>query len=433
VASEASTDEEASQYYRWSLADASLFLEKIEYGNHEQLLEWLAGVDYPIVLVIPGEKVVAQSVAYKEKEKRHFAKMLPYEMEDKIIDEVEDLHFVIGQQQETFTKSPVVAEGQADNFQVTVAYIDKVWFETLWRSFVDKALTIDYCVADYQCIDVADNETIFWFNGDRLSAHSYTGLGFSSEQTMAPLLLKSFVSSYDYREDRQERFSVYVTPAVKLETSTDDEVNQNSLQKAQTLFHTLVPEIPITFYSQSPPLSIEQPQVLNFCSGAYGKKISFLDYFKVFRSLGLLATVAILAFVAINLADIYSLKAKNQHYRELIEAAYRTVVPEGAMGDPVRELTRRLGQSVDGEGKSQAVFLLSKVAPVIQALAVDVSAINYSNKEKSLRINIQAESFNLIEKLRTEIEQKGLVAELLGSNAIDNKFQARLMISLEAR
>jgi type II secretory pathway component PulL len=72
----------------------------------------------------------------------------------------------------------------------------------------------------------------------------------------------------------------------------------------------------------------------------------------------------------------------------------------------------------------------SHVDPSIQKLDVDLLTINYSHKEKILRLSVQASSFNMVEKLRTDIEEKGLAAELLNSNAVDNKFQARLRISM---
>ncbi|ODS24583.1 hypothetical protein AB835_03100 [Candidatus Endobugula sertula] len=59
--------------------------------------------------------------------------------------------------------------------------------------------------------------------------------------------------------------------------------------------------------------------------------------------------------------------------------------------------------------------------------------MNYSKKDRAMRLNIQADSFNIVEKLRTDINQKGLSAELLSSNAIEEKFQARLRISTGER
>ncbi len=142
-----------------------------------------------------------------------------------------------------------------------------------------------------------------------------------------------------------------------------------------------------------------------------------------------------MAFVGINGADIYALNLQNQQQKALIEQSYRKVIPRGVVNNPVRQLERKLGQasSTGGGEASQVIYLLSHVAPVIEALDVDLSTINYSNKHKSLRINVQADSFNQVEKIRTDINAKGLLAELLSSNAVEDKFQARLLISLEGQ
>lgn len=137
-------------------------------------------------------------------------------------------------------------------------------------------------------------------------------------------------------------------------------------------------------------------------------------------------------FLTVNFLSIYQSTQKINVFQQNIETATRQVVTEGNMTNPVRLLTNRLeALSVGSSEPSQVVSLLTLVAPVIQTLDVELLTINYSDKERMLRLSVQAASFNIVEKLRADMEAKGLIAELLSSNAIDNKFQARLRIRLE--
>ena len=65
-------------------------------------------------------------------------------------------------------------------------------------------------------------------------------------------------------------------------------------------------------------------------------------------------------------------------------------------------------------------------------LDVVLASVNYSDKDKSLRMSVQADSFSRIENLRNAIAEKNLNAELLSSNAIDDQYQARLRVSRES-
>lgn len=409
--------------FRWCAVDTGLYkelcLESAQYGNEQQLMEWLLGENNPIVLVIPGEKVVAQQVAYDEKSKRHFSKMLPYEMEENIIDDVEGLHFSVG---------------ETGSSKASVAHIDRQWFEELRRPFLDSDFSISSCITNFQTLKVNENETIFWFNGDRLLVHSSEGVGFSTEKNLAPALLASFLS--DLTENNPQ-LRVYLGD--QLIDGGNDAGEESKPQKTQEdielLFNGLAPAAELSIHSGMPPLSLDNVQAINFCAGRYANKPSVSRQLKEFRLLGLLAVVTVLAFIIINFIDIYASQIKSQKLQEEIESAARVIIPQGNIQvNPLRQLTNKLGQTESkGVEPSQAVYLLSMVAPILRALDIDLSALNYSNKEKSLRLNVQASSFNLVEKLRADIDAKGLFVELLSSNAIDDKFQARLRVSLEKR
>jgi general secretion pathway protein L len=415
VTSDDSADEasNAQALYRWSVVKAGLVLEGVSSGSEEGLLEWLAAQEHPIVLVIPGEKVVLQQVPYNEKEKRHFAKMLPYELEDRVVEDVEGLHFAIGKKQIDCAN---------------IAYVDEQWFSQLLTVFTKNDFSVGRCVADFQQLNAQDKQTIFWFCGDQLLVHSAKGMGFSSRGDTAAILLQAMLSQLDDSEIDTGDYKIYITAS---SASANDQQDQQSIER---VFHTLVPAANVSVHIENPPQSLDNEMAINFCCGPYEKKMPASQQLKEFRLLGMLAMVAILAFVSVNFADIYSLSLKSHHKKQLTEEAYRKVIPQGVVNDPVRQLARKLEQAgSSNDAPSQVVYLLSNVAPVVQALSVDLSAINYSHKEKSLRINIQADSFNQVEKIRTDINAKGLFAELLSSNAIDNKFQARLRISVEPR
>lgn len=396
----------SANYYQWGHADTDLLSRDVMQGSEEQLIEWLEEqAQKAIVLIIPGEKVVARQVDYNEKEKRHFIKMLPYEIEDDIIDDVESLHFSVG----------LKRQGQA-----TIAYVDDEWFSDIWQFFTDHEYDIVRCIPDFQLIKPEQDRISLRFDHQRVQAHTESGIGFSCNRTLAPLLLQGFLQ----QTPEEVGLSVYM----------NYERNDEDGSRVSNLLNTIAPERRSEFYYREPTVSVMNSQAINFCHGPYGKTISQAQWIKEFRGVAILAVCTLFIFLGVNFFDIYQLQKKNQQARQNIESVYRSVIPRGVVNDPIRQMRRKLNQgNVTSNEPSQAVYLLSIVAPIIKTLNVDLSAVNYSNKDRLMRLNVQADSFKAVEKLRTDIVAKGLSAELLSSNAIDNKFQARLSISADSQ
>ena len=179
-----------------------------------------------------------------------------------------------------------------------------------------------------------------------------------------------------------------------------------------------------------PPLAFVQDNHLNFCSGKYGKKLPLERWWQEIKPIAILAAVATAIFFLTTFADIYLLKQQKAEYQADMLAAYREVIPRGPATDPVRRLKAKLGTSASLTQSSQSVYLLSKVAPVLDELDITLTTLKYSGREQALRININAASFNGIEQFRQKVEQQGIKAELQSSNAGKEGFQARLRIAL---
>jgi general secretion pathway protein L len=419
--------------YRWLLTDDTVDIDDAQYGASEDLLAWLSAVDCSLVFIVPGEKIVVRQVPYHDREKRHFAKMLPYEVEDSVIEDVENLHFVIGEKTDK---------------QATIAYIDKAWFEQAVIFFQSNNKPIERSFIDFQCLQRQKNETVVWFDQSRLLTHAEAGVGFSTSDRLVDAFLHDLLthesatdnSQQVNESDHQEKeiknnptaacYKVYVTNTHDVGQSNASG-SHDKIDSMTRVFHTLQPEIESSFYAQAPILSLTNPHAINFCSGVYAPKSNNASWFSSWQWVGVLALVTILLFVSSNFVDIFLTQQKISQQTQQIEALVREVIPEGVVRDPIRSLTNRLADVAGGDQSSQVVRMLAYVAPVIQSLDIELLTINYMHKEQTLRLSVQANSFNMVEQLRTNIEAKGLTAELLSSNAIDNKFQARLRIRME--
>ncbi len=363
-------------------------------GDQAEAIEWALQMIAPVVLVIPGEQVVVRRVPYSEKEKRHFAKLLPYELEEEIIENFEDLHFAISAIGET---------------TATVAYINNDWFFNQWQAFSEAGVVVQRCLIDFQQLPVEENSITVWLSPEgQVLANTASGIGFSVTEKQAPIFLQGLLS-----EESEQTLTVY-----------------NVSEKLPEWLEPIANHADATCIHAFPEMSLSQPQLINLCCGSYQYRPPLSDNIKGFKSVLIVAVAAIVSFIAVNWYAGASLQSQHAAQKQKIEALTRQVIPRGNINDPVTQLTQKLGQPESAKKEpSQLMYLLSRVSPVISELETVLISINYSDKDKSLRMSVQADSFDRIEGLRKAMIEKGLEEELLSSNAIDDQYQARLRIN----
>jgi general secretion pathway protein L len=389
------------RHFRWGYIDElSDWPGDSELGSSDDLLAALDSATQPAVLLIPGSKVVTLPVAYNKKEARHFLKLLPYEIEDDVLGSVDDIHFAVS--------------NQKDDEVISVAYVERDWLFELLEWFKENNIAIGHCVADFQCLKAIENELLLWFVDDNLLGHRANGLGFSISQPMSqPFLKDMLLNQQDVEDPWQVR--IYV----------DDSETKEIIESH------IMPPVEYEVVVGQPPLDFSQVNHLNFCSGKYGKQLPLEKYWKEAKPIAMLAAAALVVFFTATFADIYLIKQQQAEYQAEMTTAYREAIPRGPLTDPVRRLKSTLGSGATSNEPSQSVYLLSKVAPVMDQLKIDLTTLNYSHREKSLRINVKAESFNGIEQFRQKLEEQGVTAELQNSSAATEGFQARLRIGLK--
>ncbi|MBX2808988.1 MAG: hypothetical protein KTR20_10195 [Cellvibrionaceae bacterium] len=402
----AATDDDSPplRQFRWGFVDdLSDWLADSHSGDEAAFLSALAGKTQPLLLLLPGYKLMSVAVPYNKKEARHFLKLLPYQLEDDVLGNVDELHFAVADRthQQTLDSLPV-------------AYVDNGWFSDLLQWFQDHHMVIEHCMADFQALQAVGNELVLWFTDGYVWGHRANGLGFSVAQNLSQALLNDvLVAQQDV--DQPWRVRVYVA---------DNETRE-------IIDSHIMPPVDYEVVVGHPPLDFHQPNRLNFLSGQFGKNLPLGQWWQQVRSLAALAAVAVAVFFVAVFADIYGFQKDRQHNQQAMLKAYRSVVPQGPSDSVLRRLKAKLGPQVNVSSEpSSSVYLLSKIAPVLDSLKINLANVNYSHRERALRINIKAASFNGIEQFRQQLSQQGVQAQLQSSNAVDEGFQARLRIIL---
>lgn len=399
----AETPDEAGnvqRYFRWGFADElSAWAAEAHEGDSESLLATLQDSQRPVILLIPGYRVVTSLLPYNKKEAKHFLKLLPYELEDDVLSNVDSLHFSVG--------------AKTDE-TVIVAYVDRAWFSELMQWCESVGIEVEHSMADFQCLQAVGDELTLWFTGDYLWGHRANGLGFSVAQHLSQPLIKDLLAN---QQDPEFPWvvNVYVP---------DNEIKE--------LVEThVMPPVEYHLTIGEPMFDFKQASVMDFSTGGFGKKLPVNEWWQQVRGIAVLAAVAFALFLAVTAVDIISLQKQREQNQLALMESFRSVIPSGPTQGAVRRLQARLGTgSNEANEPSNSVYLLAQIAPILSNLSIEMDTLNYSYRDQSLRVNVKAKSFNDIEQLRQRLGGQGVQAELQSSNAVDEGFQARLLIRL---
>ncbi|MGM8225390.1 type II secretion system protein GspL [Cellvibrio sp. ARAG 10.3] len=408
----------AADTYRWCWLDASgrALTDTAGSGDLQALEASLGAGTHQAWLIVPGTKVITRELEYNEKEKKHLRNLLPFQLEDTVIGDVDRFHFALG---------------PLNNGRVCVAYIEKAWLEQVFEQLKNIAVEVTHCWSAPLALPLvsatvpAEGAELTAESTDHWTLQIHEGvvmvrytehLGFSVDVPHARLALQMLLTA-------QER--VDQLPQLTLRAVNERDLVDLRELLPPSLSEQVISEVLVDFwqfdYSDSS---------IDLCQGDFSQRLPIERWWRNWRSVAALAAVSLGVYIGVLLYHIHVLKDENLEIRRQIESVYRTVVPQGALVDAEKQLTG-MARGLQPTGQSaSAMELISQVLPPLSGNdSIILRSIQYSADTSEINLNLQANAFNSIEQVRTNIEQKGLKAELLSSSAQGEIFSARLKIS----
>lgn len=395
--------------FRWCWLAADGSTESATSGDREALRDALASLAAPLNawLILPGSRVNTRELEYTDKEKKHLRNLLPFQLEDSVVGDVEDLHFALGTPNEG---------------KIVVAYADKAWLQALFADLASLGIEVTRCwsapltqpLAAEALSEPGQHWTLGLYDG-QLHLRYSTTMGFSVAYAQGRLALQLLLA-----EQQAEQL-----PQFYLRAATEQDME------------ALMAMIPAGLQEQVAGQALADHWALDFsnhsidlCQGDFSQRLPIERWWKLWRSVAIFAAVCTAAYVGTLGYEIHKLGKENLQIRQQIEAAARVAIPQGRMVDPEKQLGAIIKQSQPVSQSSSVMSLLAVALPAIAELPnISIKGISYTAETDELNINIQADSFGTFESLSQKIRAQGLGAELLSANAQGNVQTARLKVS----
>ncbi len=348
-------------------------------------------VDLPegTVVGVPSDSVRLTEIEVPADEVKHLRKSLPFTMEERVADDVDELHFVHEE----------LGDGR---FLVGLVQRELMagWLEQLpghddLAVFTPEAL----------CLPITDDTVSVLIDGDQGILRWSPSAGCRIELSLLQTLLESLPGK----------------PAKLVMYGVDQSVVAACLDEA---WQAIV-EWRQGSWGAALMLS-EQSKLLNFRVGAFIPKLPLMHWWGVWQRVAVVVAIAVVIQLLADIGQYQRLKSENIELRTAIQQSYRKANPRGAMVDVEKQLDRQIGEF--GGADTTMAFTPRLVAVISATVAEEgvVNSLNYASGQ--LRLNLTAGNFAAIERIRQRLSTEGFEATLETSTARGNEVRARLRV-----
>lgn len=378
--------------YRWQRHDGQQWCER----GAGELIE-LAG-HYPqwperSVLVLPGEWVVTRTAAVAEAERRYFRKLIPFQLEEDIVGDVDDLHFVYGQ---------LVGD------TVSLAYVRHQLLARWLAPFHGRELAISHIVSEAALLPAG--QACLYLEGDKLH-YRLAALAFGS--LCAPLAPAWLAAG---QQQLAQSDSLLV------------------LADSQANLQRLLAWLPETLRARASPAVQNKPALsdeqANLACAPYFPRLPLASWLARLKLPLALAAALLAVQLVLSLTEWQIASHQRAQLQSAITERYRQAVPAGAISDPLKQLRNQAKALGGGSGGSSALLVLSQTVPVLTAReGVEVKNLQYLDNARELRLTLQAPALADIEALSASFKERGYRAEVLSVNVNQGVHQARMKVT----
>ena len=343
-------------------------------------------------LLLPGDKVLLSQLPCTAKERRHLRKAAPYELEEQLISDVEQLHFA-------FT-SP------ADNM-VTTAVCDKDWLTGQLAVFQQSGLELHNVVPEPLLLPLVDAGWTLRRDEQCIHVRCGESQGFSIDLPLAAVALQQLLS--EQGEPQQ----------ILLLGDNDDEIGELQDLLPQVL-HPYC-ESRLEPWPQSLFTAADKDPAVNMRQGSFSNHLPVMRWWQQWQKVAILAAVVVVIFAAAQIVQYNQVKQQGQQLRKQIAETVTTALSRRAVGDTRRqlntlrsELKKRRGSG--GNGGVSSTAMLVDIMPVFAGTTgVTTSNISFTGKNGELRLNCWAPSFDALQGIQTQLNKQGFDVKFTAS------------------
>ncbi|MDM3869756.1 type II secretion system protein GspL [Porticoccus sp. W117] len=333
--------------------------------------------------LLPGDKVALNQLPCSTKERRHLRKAAPYELEEQLISDVEQLHFAFTSPQDD---------------QVTAACCDQDWLQQQLDAFQEAGLEVNHMVPEPLMLPQVENGWSLGVSGRSVVVRCGASQGFALESPLMPTALQQL-------SEQHEPESVLLLAANDQQLGQLQRLLPESLrERCQSRLET---------WPQTVLAAAEQSPVLDMRQGKFSNHLPVARWWQQWQRVAIFAAAVLLVFVVAQVVQYNQAKTQGQKIEQQIaqtvsESLSRRIsgrTAERLLNSLRSELRKRRGNN--GGGYQSPTAILAEIMPVFAATqGVVPGNITFTGRSGEVRINCWAPNFDALQKIQMALEKQ---------------------------
>jgi general secretion pathway protein L len=368
--------------------------------HNDQLPAFPAGLK--TILVLPGTDVLQLSVNMPKTHRSQLEKALPFALEEQLIDEVSELHFVAGKQD--------------DEGNVSVAIIKKALLTKWLAVCLQLGLHPQLAVPDYLGLPYLPDAWHVYLDGEQalIRQTKYQGMTVDIAQLVDMLQMglqatgvkmpAEIVIDYD---DANEHFD-------------DESVEDISVPVNIAEQHS--------FGMDLMQQGLQAEPVLNLLTGEFAVQKSKSKLTVLWRWVGIAFAAWFAVWLVGSIGQYYILNKRAQNVEQQISVLYKQIFPQA---QSVNSPRIRIQQALKNGGTTSGntlLTLLSLVGQEIKQIKSSVIIKNISFRDGTLSLDVSANDFQQLANLSKALQQKSVSVQQQNASTQGKTVTARLVI-----
>jgi len=371
------------------------------------LLDTVPAEYSPVFVLISGTEILLTQTSIPSKQRQRILQALPFALEEELADNIESLHFAIGER-----------EAQSDN--ITVAVIARSIMDDIIQQLQTLNIKADVIMPDFLALPESSQVWSVFYSNNKVLVRTGVQAGFSIEKENLITLLQMALNEHKMQAPKQ----LIVFKDKKSIADIDALQVLNMPIKANNHNHSALAWLVKGLVDKTPPLNLLQ--------GDYRPVSKSKHIWRRWRLTAILL-LSLFALQAIQqVIDYQQLKNKRAEFETQIEEIYRQTFPSARrIVNPRVQMEQQLKalRSQHGGAINDGNFLLlfNQISiPLSQAKGLNIQRIDY--KSGQFDIHLEVADWQAWEYLKRKLEALNLSVEKQSATSNNNVVQSHLRI-----
>lgn len=390
-----------SDALRWAYPDAT---EADQLASGSGSLEQLPATNRPMVALASMADVNLLKARIPPLSRQRAVRAVPFALEDQLVEDVDDLHFCLGQRN---------AEGE-----LAVAVVALERMQAWLQAFEEAGLEVEQIYPEVLALPYTPGAWTLLIENDEFMLRTGLQEGFGGELDNLSVLLESALQ--DAEDDRPLRLIVYSDQEeLDFEVPASLPVEQHVEPDATSLLAR----------------HLRVQDAIGLRIGAYSRRSGWSMHWQRWRVAAILLVLWVLADTGSLVLKRWQLAQQLERVEAAMVQTYRQAFPDGgqlSMYNPRQQMESRLAALRRGGSDSGFLHLLQIAGPLLASEST-VQIISLTYRNNGLDLELSASSLQGIDQIKQKLDSApGLGVEVVSARAEGDRAQGRLRLEVSS-